>query len=300
MKGSLLARFHEAGASALLTRKQSGRIRGFSKKFQIASRNACDTPAEYGLRGSKEGGGVRYYCKSHGPTKGCFQIDQDRAAWVQAREKARRKASPACPERERHQKGPGSRTAPQSWTATAESVCADRGARHNPRTVPRAIASDSKSDCGRGAACHPHAASDDAQPGQPLVLRRAEGLCALSSGSTRFGVQPAATVSVLARSGFQGLSAYEYGSEKVFYSSAPKSRALIATQLMIGGVESNPGWPTHDPGALSSSRRRPLIHLPTAEQSNPNWVAEVMARSAVQPAQPQWQAPPTAPSVSRV
>lgn len=39
----------------------------------------CDTPAEYGLRGSKEGGGIRYYCKSHGPTKGCLQIDPDRA-----------------------------------------------------------------------------------------------------------------------------------------------------------------------------------------------------------------------------
>ncbi|GAQ92863.1 hypothetical protein KFL_011720025, partial [Klebsormidium nitens] len=73
--------------------------------------------------------------------------------------------------------------------------------------------------------------------------------------------------------------------------------------------------------ASSSSSGRPLIPIPTADevqesvrskpvsiepfdawrasQSNPNWVAEVMDRSAVQPARPQWQDPPTAPSVSR-
>jgi hypothetical protein len=39
----------------------------------------CNTIAEYGLRGSKEGRTVRYYRKSHGPTKGCFKIDKNRA-----------------------------------------------------------------------------------------------------------------------------------------------------------------------------------------------------------------------------
>ncbi|GAQ84686.1 hypothetical protein KFL_002010020 [Klebsormidium nitens] len=163
-------------------------------------------------------------------------------------------------------------SAPQKQSIKEERLCesayADRGAHHSPTTGLRAIASAPGSDCGPGAARPPHAASDDAQPGQPFVPRRAEGLCALSSGSSpaRFGVQPAARVSVLARSAFQGFPAHECGSDKVFYSSAPKSRALIATQLMIGGVESNPGWPTHDSGTPSSSRGRPLIQLPTLEE----------------------------------
>ncbi|GAQ91961.1 hypothetical protein KFL_008920010, partial [Klebsormidium nitens] len=377
----------------------------------------CDTTAEYGLHRGKMGGAVTYFCESHGPSKGCFKIDSDRASWIQGREKARKKANPACPEREQHQKGAGSSAVPRSWTATAgsqgagvhdarhadepsaaaatrptldpseceraaassigdEAQCMQRPAREGlcgpsnnlrpgrfpatssrrtalsrsqgvpsgaPKAVykgkrsvpasagrdapdspsttsPSATGGDSESDCGLGAARHQHAASDEAQSGQPHV-HHAEGLCALSSRSDRFGVQPTATKSVLERSAFQGSPAYGRGSEEVFYSSAPKSKALIATQLMIGGVESNPGWPTHDPDAPSSSCGRPLIHLPIAEevqksvkskpvslepfdawrgsQSNPNWVAEVMARSAVQPARPQWQDPPTAPSVSR-
>ncbi|GAQ92219.1 hypothetical protein KFL_009490010, partial [Klebsormidium nitens] len=40
----------------------------------------CDLTAEWGLRGSKNGGNIRYYCELHGPTKGCFHIDRDRAA----------------------------------------------------------------------------------------------------------------------------------------------------------------------------------------------------------------------------
>lgn len=34
--------------------------------------------AEYGLRGGKRGGAVTYFCKSHGPSKGCFKINKDR------------------------------------------------------------------------------------------------------------------------------------------------------------------------------------------------------------------------------
>jgi hypothetical protein len=79
----------------------------------------------------------------------------------------------------------------------SEATYADCGAHHRPTTGLCAIASAPESDCGPGAARHPHADSDDAQPGQPLVHRHAEGLCALSSGSARFGVQPAARVSAL-------------------------------------------------------------------------------------------------------
>ncbi|GAQ91665.1 hypothetical protein KFL_008290035 [Klebsormidium nitens] len=279
----------------------------------------CAAERGFRLRGGKYGGNVRYYCERHGPTKGCFQIDKDRAAWVQGREKTGRKANPACPEREQHLKGSGSPAARRSGTATAESVCADRGARHSPpTTAPPAAASDSESDCGLGAACHQHAASDEAQPGQPPV-HRAEGLCALSSGSARFGVQPTVMKSVLVRSAFQGSPTYECGSEKVFYSSAPKSRALIATQLKIGGVESNPG-PTQDPDAPSSSSGRPPIPITTAEEvqesvrpkpisteafdawrasrPNPNWVAEAMALYSIQAGQPQGQEPPSEPSAA--
>ncbi|GAQ89070.1 hypothetical protein KFL_004840090 [Klebsormidium nitens] len=603
----------------------------------------CNTAAEFGLRGSKNGGNVRYCCERHGPTEGCFHIDRDRTAWVQGREKTRRKANAACLEREQHRKGSGSLAALWSRPATAGSSCADRDAlrtrhaatasrgttrenselecslgssRHqyaaslvtngaqrgepsvrcavregqcallsrsarfevqssgepiatssyrpvlqetsscagrnahdthagrpsptatnplranrlptatdsphpvlvtrtirsrlqessradrdaynSPRTIgPSAIAGGPKSDCGLGPARHQHAGSNEAQPGQPSVHRaegpscggarfgvqrtatksvlmrsavqgsqgtgvhdarhadkpsaaaatrptfdpsehervaaslsndearcaqrparegrcapsdnlrpgrfpatssrrtalsksqgstctdrdahnmrhaagspsttatasprasgdnsesecclragrhqsaaslvtdgaqrwqraEREGQCVLSSRSARVGAQssrqPTATSShhpLLVRSGLQGFPAYGCGSDKVFYSSAPKSRALIATQLMIGGVESNPGWPTHDPDAPSSSCGRPLIHLPTTEevqksvrskpvstepfdawrasQLNPNWVAEVMARSPVQPAQPQLKDPPTAPSAS--
>ncbi|GAQ86183.1 hypothetical protein KFL_002740200 [Klebsormidium nitens] len=60
----------------------------------------CDTTAEYGLCGSKRGGAVTYFYESHGPSKGCFKIDGDRAAWVQGREKARGKANHACPDDE--------------------------------------------------------------------------------------------------------------------------------------------------------------------------------------------------------
>ncbi|GAQ90697.1 hypothetical protein KFL_006750025 [Klebsormidium nitens] len=363
----------------------------------------CETAAEYGLRGGKMGGAVAYFCDSHGPSKGCFKIDSDRAAWVQGREKARRKANHACPKREQLQKGAGSSAVPQSWIAAAgsqgtgvhgtrhadepsaaaathptldpsqheraaasssndEAQYAQRPAREglcapsnnlrpgrlpatssrrpvlsrsqgvaradcdvndslDPTTGPRCATGDhSESDCSLGAACHQHAASDEAQPGQPPV-HRAEGLCALSRRSATFAAQPTATRSVLVRSAFQGFPAYECGSDKVYYSSASKSRALIVTQLMIGGIESNPGWPTHDPNAPSSSRGRPLIQLPTAEevqesvrskpvstepfatwqasQSNPNWVAEAMALSAVQAGHPQGQEPFTAPGVAR-
>ncbi|GAQ86434.1 hypothetical protein KFL_002890010 [Klebsormidium nitens] len=218
-------------------------------------------------------------------------------------------------------------------------TCTDRDAHIAPHAAdsppttatasPCATGCSSKSECGLGAGRHQHAASlvsDGAQRGQRAER---EGQCALSSqGSARVGAQssrqPTATSShrpVLVRNGLQGSAAFEGGSEKVFYSSAPKSRALIVTQMMIGGVESNPGWPTHGPDAPSSSSGRPLIPIPTADevqesvrskpvsiepfdawrasQSNPNWVAEVMDRSAVQPARPQWQDPPTAPSVSR-
>jgi hypothetical protein len=49
------------------------------------------------------------------------------------------------------------------------------------------------------------------------------------------------------------------------------------TQLIIGGVESNPG-PTPDPNASSTSSGRPLIRIPTAKVSEslhasvPEWL----------------------------
>jgi hypothetical protein len=39
----------------------------------------CGIAAEFGLRGSKEGGGTRYLCSAHSAFNGCFCIDKDRA-----------------------------------------------------------------------------------------------------------------------------------------------------------------------------------------------------------------------------
>ncbi|GAQ92370.1 hypothetical protein KFL_009960010, partial [Klebsormidium nitens] len=51
----------------------------------------CGTIAEFGLRGSKEGGEVRYFCSAHA-SNGCFCIDKDRAVSVQHRAQRRLKA----------------------------------------------------------------------------------------------------------------------------------------------------------------------------------------------------------------
>ncbi|GAQ93173.1 hypothetical protein KFL_013400020 [Klebsormidium nitens] len=144
----------------------------------------CAVERENGLRGGKKGGAVTYFCKSHGPSKGCFKIDKDRAAWVQGREKMRRSADSACHQWGQHQKWA------RSWTATAEPACADRNAHDSPpETNPHATVSKSESECGLGAARLQHAANDEVQPGQ-LLVHRAEGLCALSSGSTSLGFSP--------------------------------------------------------------------------------------------------------------
>ncbi|GAQ83181.1 hypothetical protein KFL_001380230 [Klebsormidium nitens] len=81
----------------------------------------CIRIAEFGLRGSKNGGKVRYFCKFNGPTKGCFHIDRDRAAWVQAREEALQKANSACHKCKQERKGSGSSAPPWSWAGSAAS-----------------------------------------------------------------------------------------------------------------------------------------------------------------------------------
>ncbi|GAQ84218.1 hypothetical protein KFL_001800250 [Klebsormidium nitens] len=48
--------------------------------------HACGATAEFGLRGSKEGGNVKYSCRVHATYNGCFRVDRDRAAWVEDRE----------------------------------------------------------------------------------------------------------------------------------------------------------------------------------------------------------------------
>ncbi|GAQ91604.1 hypothetical protein KFL_008160040 [Klebsormidium nitens] len=52
----------------------------------------CGATAEFGLRGSKEGGETRYLCSAHSAFNGCFCIDKDRAVWVQDRLQRRLKA----------------------------------------------------------------------------------------------------------------------------------------------------------------------------------------------------------------
>ncbi|GAQ79186.1 hypothetical protein KFL_000260010 [Klebsormidium nitens] len=81
--------------------------------------NESNLTAEWGLRGSKNGGNIHYYCELHGPIKGCFHIDRDRAAWVQAREEMLRKANSACHECKQEKKGLGLSAPPWSWAGSA-------------------------------------------------------------------------------------------------------------------------------------------------------------------------------------
>ncbi|GAQ90320.1 hypothetical protein KFL_006270020 [Klebsormidium nitens] len=63
----------------------------------------CGTTAEYGLRGSKEGGETRYLCSAHSRFNGCFCIDKDRAVWVRGRVQRRLEAAVAWLEEELQQ-----------------------------------------------------------------------------------------------------------------------------------------------------------------------------------------------------
>ncbi|GAQ92284.1 hypothetical protein KFL_009660020 [Klebsormidium nitens] len=40
----------------------------------------CAATTEFGLRGSKDGGKVKYFCRGHVESSGCFRVDKDRAA----------------------------------------------------------------------------------------------------------------------------------------------------------------------------------------------------------------------------
>eukprot|EP00243_Klebsormidium_subtile_P007512 TRINITY_DN334_c0_g2_i1.p1 TRINITY_DN334_c0_g2~~TRINITY_DN334_c0_g2_i1.p1 ORF type:complete len:912 (-),score=194.33 TRINITY_DN334_c0_g2_i1:256-2991(-) len=53
--------------------------------------HACGATADFGLRGSKEGGSVKYLCRAHATSNGFFRVDRDRAAWAEAHEMRRLK-----------------------------------------------------------------------------------------------------------------------------------------------------------------------------------------------------------------
>ncbi|GAQ91842.1 hypothetical protein KFL_008660030 [Klebsormidium nitens] len=46
----------------------------------------CGATAEFGVRGGKEGGEVKYFCTGHVHTTGCFRIDGNRGDWAEDRE----------------------------------------------------------------------------------------------------------------------------------------------------------------------------------------------------------------------
>ncbi|GAQ91098.1 hypothetical protein KFL_007270050 [Klebsormidium nitens] len=54
--------------------------------------HACGATAEFGLRGSKEGGIVKYSCRAHSTSNGCFRVDRDRADWAEDQELRRLRA----------------------------------------------------------------------------------------------------------------------------------------------------------------------------------------------------------------
>ncbi|GAQ92514.1 hypothetical protein KFL_010360020 [Klebsormidium nitens] len=43
----------------------------------------CGATAEFGLRGSKEGVKVKYFCEGHATCSGCFRVDKERRAWAE-------------------------------------------------------------------------------------------------------------------------------------------------------------------------------------------------------------------------
>ncbi|GAQ85487.1 hypothetical protein KFL_002370210 [Klebsormidium nitens] len=67
--------------------------------------HACGATAEVGLRGSKEGGSVKYSCRGHSMSNGCFRIDRDRAAWAEDAEMRRLRAEERRLEAELRQLG---------------------------------------------------------------------------------------------------------------------------------------------------------------------------------------------------
>ncbi|GAQ91516.1 hypothetical protein KFL_007990010, partial [Klebsormidium nitens] len=70
-----------------------------------------------------------------------------------------------------------------------------------------------------------------------------------------------------------------YQHDNPCWDTTPKSRLLIAKLLLIGGIESNPGWPASqsqknenkDGPAPNVSLRRPLVILPSREDVERSW-----------------------------
>ncbi|GAQ93393.1 hypothetical protein KFL_014940010, partial [Klebsormidium nitens] len=73
-----------------------------------------------------------------------------------------------------------------------------------------------------------------------------------------------------------------YQRDSFCWDATPKSRNLIAKLLLIGGIESNPGWPASqsqgnenkDGPAPNVSLRRPLVILPSREDVERIWQPE--------------------------
>ncbi|GAQ79781.1 hypothetical protein KFL_000380150 [Klebsormidium nitens] len=72
---------------------------------------ACGATADYGLRGGKEGGAIKYFCRVHATSNGYFRIDPDRAVWAHERVLRQLKARVARLEEELQQMGGNSSAA---------------------------------------------------------------------------------------------------------------------------------------------------------------------------------------------
>ncbi|GAQ85645.1 hypothetical protein KFL_002470030 [Klebsormidium nitens] len=114
---------------------------------------ACGASAERGLRGGKEGGSIKYSCRAHATSRGCFRVDPDRAVWAADQELRRLRAKARRLEQELRDLG---------------------------------------------------GAAEDASSAPPFA-------------------------------------AWQESEKTMDWVSMPKSRSLIATLLLRGGVESNPG-----------------------------------------------------------
>ncbi|GAQ86527.1 hypothetical protein KFL_002940130 [Klebsormidium nitens] len=126
-RGSAHGRFCKASGSAKKKANQRlGKTLGKAAERDPHTLHCheCAATAEFGHRGSKEGGNVKYLCRGHVHSTGCFRITRDRAAWAQNRVEWRLKVEAARLEAELRQMGGASSTAEQHRCQDCyESAC---------------------------------------------------------------------------------------------------------------------------------------------------------------------------------
>ncbi|GAQ90105.1 hypothetical protein KFL_006010010 [Klebsormidium nitens] len=76
--------------------------------------HGCGAGAAWGLRGSREGGSIKYFCETHATSSGCFRVDPDRAVWAADHELRRLRAKARRLEQELQDLGGAPKDAPSA------------------------------------------------------------------------------------------------------------------------------------------------------------------------------------------